>query len=235
MLNNFVMSIGTNITDFVKMSFYTDSVGQTGFIQSWTVFYWAWYIGLSIAIGLWVARVSYGRTFREITVAVVLCLPLACWITFGILGNYGMGLEVNGITNFSEIAVNEGNNAATLAVLQTMPFTKVVIAIFVILLFLNLATSATSQSTVVAMLTTKYLHEHEEPNKWLKVMWGLIFMVLPVAILYLEHVVDGLQVLGILQSFTSVFGVPMFFINVILIWSAIRAIKKDLQQGTLKL
>ena len=84
------------------------------------------------------------------------------------------------------------------------------------------------------MLTSKQLKDNEEPNKWLKVMWGLIFMVLPVAILYLEHVVDGLNILGILQSFTSIFGIPMFFVNVLLIWSAFRAIKRDLKDGKLK-
>jgi len=235
MFNNFVMSIGTNITNFVKMSFYTDAVAQTGFIQSWTIFYWAWYVGLSISIGLWVARVSYGRTFREIAVAVTLLLPLACWISFGILGNYGMGLEVNHLANFSDIALNQGNNAATLAVLKTMPIANIVIIVFLILIFFNLATSATSVSTVVAMLTSKQLKDNEEPNKWLKVMWGCIFMVLPVSILYLEHVVDGLNILSILQSFTSVFGVPMFFVNVILIWSAVKAIRTDLKGGKLKI
>lgn len=235
MLNNFVMAIGTNITDFVKMSFYTDAIAQTGFVQGWTIFYWAWYLGLSISIGLWVARVSYGRTFREIAVAVTLLLPLACWVSFGTLGNYGMGLEVNNIANFSDIAMTQGNSAATLAVLKTMPFTQVVILVFLVLIFFNLATSAISVSTVVAMLTSKNLKDNEEPNKWFKVLWGCIFMVLPVSILYMEHVIETLDILGILQSFTSVFGVPMFFVNVILIWSAVKAIKTDIEKGTLKL
>nr|WP_262362499.1 BCCT family transporter [Oceanobacillus jeddahense] len=140
MLNNFVMAVGTNITNFVKMSFYTDAVAQTGFIQNWTIFYWAWYLSLSISVGLWVARISYGR----IAIGVTVCLPLACWISFAILGNYGMGLlEVNNIANFSEIAVTEGNNAATLAVLKTMP---------------------------VATITSKNLQVNEGPNKWFKVL-----------------------------------------------------------------
>ncbi|KOS69051.1 BCCT transporter [Lysinibacillus contaminans] len=235
MLNNFVMAMGNNITNFVKMSFYTDAVAQTGFIQSWTIFYWAWYLGLSISIGLWVARVSYGRTFKEISMAISIFLPLACWISFGTLGNYGMGLEVNNIANFSDIAVAQGNSAATLAVLKTMPLSTIAIIVFVILVFFNLATSATSVSTVVAMLTSKNLKADEEPNKWFKVMWGCIFMVLPVAILYLENVVDGLNILGILQSFTSIFGIPMLFVNIILLWSAVKAIKADLQSGKLKL
>lgn len=170
MLNNFVMAIGNNITDFVKMSFYTDAVAQTGFIQDWTIFYWAWYLGLSISIGLWVARISYGRTFREIAIGVTVCLPLACWITFAILGNYGMGLEVNNIANFSEIAITEGNNAATLAVLKTMPISTIAIIVFIVLVFFNLATSATSVSTIVAMITSKNLQANEEPNKWFKVL-----------------------------------------------------------------
>jgi len=235
MLNNFVMAIGYNITNFVKMSFYTDAVAQTGFIQNWTIFYWAWYLGLSIPVGLWVARVSYGRTFKEIAIAVTIFLPLACWITFGTLGNYGMGLEVNNIAKFSDIAATAGNSAATLAVLKTMPISTIVIIVFIVLVFFNLATSATSVATSVAILTSKNLRDDEEPNKWFKVIWGCIFMVLPVAILYLEHVVDGLNILGILQSFTTVFGVPMFIVNILLIWSAVKAIKADLQKKKLKI
>lgn len=235
MLNNFVMAVGNNITNFVKMSFYTDAVAQTGFIQDWTIFYWAWYLGLSISIGLWVARISYGRTFREIALGVTVCLPLACWISFGILGNYGMGLEVNNIANFSEIAVTQGNNAATLAVLKTMPISTIAIIVFIALIFFNLATSAISVSTIVAMITSKNLQANEEPNKWFKVLWGCIFMTLPVAILYLENAVEELNILGIMQSMTSIFGVPLFFVNIILIWSAVKAIKTDFKNDKLKL
>ncbi|WP_339181441.1 BCCT family transporter [Oceanobacillus sp. FSL W7-1293] len=234
-LNNVVMAVGTNITNFVKMSFYTDAVAQTGFIQNWTIFYWAWYLSLSISIGLWVARISYGRTFRQIAIGVTVCLPLACWLSFGILGNYGMGLEVNNIANFSEIAVTEGNNAATLAVLKTMPVSTVAIIVFIVLVFFNLATSATSVSTMVAMITSKNLQVNEEPNKWFKVLWGCIFMVLPVTILYLENAVEELNILGIMQSMTSLFGVPLFFVNVILIWSAVKAIKTDYKNNKLKI
>lgn len=175
-LNNVVMAVGTNITNFVKMSFYTDAVAQTGFIQNWTIFYWAWYLSLSISIGLWVARISYGRTFRQIAIIV-----------------------------------------------------------FIVLVFFNLATSATSVSTMVAMITSKNLQVNEEPNKWFKVLWGCIFMVLPVTILYLENAVEELNILGIMQSMTSLFGVPLFFVNVILIWSAVKAIRSDYKNNKLKI
>ncbi|MEK4302607.1 BCCT family transporter [Oceanobacillus sp. FSL K6-0251] len=175
-LNNVVMAVGTNITNFVKMSFYTDAVAQTGFIQNWTIFYWAWYLSLSISIGLWVARISYGRTFRQIAIIV-----------------------------------------------------------FIVLVFFNLATSATSVSTMVAMITSKNLQVNEEPNKWFKVLWGCIFMVLPVTILYLENAVEELNILGIMQSMTSLFGVPLFFVNVFLIWSAVKAIRSDYKNNKLKI
>lgn len=85
------------------------------------------------------------------------------------------------------------------------------------------------------MITSKNLQANEEPNKWFKVLWGCIFMVLPVAILYLENAVDELNILGIMQSMTSVFGVPLFFVNIILIWSAVRAVTSDMKNNKLKL
>lgn len=230
-LNNLTMSIGTNIREFVHMSFNTDAVAQTGFIQGWTIFYWAWYVALAILIGTWIARTSYGRTFREITIASCIISPLACWITFGILGNYSMGLELFEGYQFSSMISELGNNGITLQVLKTMPFSKVCILIFFVLIFFNLATSATANGTAISMYTSKGLKVDEEPNPLYKTFWSFLFLVLPVGILLLEHNVEGINILSTVQSMTTVSALPVLFALGCLFVSFFKAIKEDIQSG----
>jgi len=232
-LNNFTMAIGKNFQEFFKMSLYTDSVAKTGFIQGWTIFYWAWYVALAVATGLWVARVSYGRTFREIVFANCVVSPLACWVTFGLLGNYGMNLELTGKLDLSTMVIEQGTSPAVLAVLKTMPLSVIAVIVFLILIFFNLATSATATSTVISMITSDGLKKDEEPNKWYKVFWSLSFLVLPIGILFLEKTVQGLSVLKTLQSVTTVIAIPMLFVLTILIWSFVKVLKNDIKLGNI--
>ncbi|MFA6851330.1 MAG: BCCT family transporter [Selenomonadaceae bacterium] len=227
-LNNFVMAIGTNIREFVHMSFNTDAIAQTGFVQEWTVFYWAWYVGCTISDGLWLARVSYGRTFRDIAIVRCIWTSLACWLAFAVLGNYGINLELTGALNLSQIVIDSGNNAAVLAILKTLPFSGIAIAVYMAVVFITLACGATAASTVVSILTSKNLKNDEEANKWYKVFWAFLVLLLPVSILFLEHMVPGLNVLKTIQSVTSVFAIPMLFVITLLLVSFYKILKKDI-------
>lgn len=230
-LNNFTMAIGKNLDEFIRMSFYTDAIAKTGFIQGWTVFYWSWYVSQSILEGLWVAQVSKGRTLREICIAVCIWSPIACWGTFGVLTNYGMNLELTGQVMLSQIAAESGNNVAVLEVLKTLPLSQIAMFVFMILIFLNLATSCTSNATVVATLSSKNLKYGEEPNKFLKVVWACLFLAIPVSLLFLERVVPGLSLLETLQSVTTVVAIPMFFVCVLIGVSFYRSLKEDIKSG----
>ena len=232
-LNNIVMSVGTNVREFVRMSFNTDAVAQTGFIQGWTIFYWAWYVALAVLCGTWIARTSYGRTFKEITIANCVWAPLACWITFGILGNYGMAKELFEGYNFSSIINEVGNNGATLAVLETMPFSKVCIVVFMILIFFNLATSATANGTSLSMYTSIGLKSDEEPNPWYKTFWCILFLILPIGVLFLENKIEGLNVLNTIQSMTTVSSLPVLIALGYLVVAFKKAIKLDIEDGTI--
>lgn len=232
-LNNYVMSLGTNIDSFFRMATFTDAIGKTGFVQSWTIFYWAWYVELAISVGIWIARISYGRTLREIIITTCVLTPLASQITYGILGNYGMNLELTGQLELSSRIGELGNNGATLAILKTLPLSGVVIVVFLILLFFNLATTVTAHATSVSILTSKGLRGNDEPNASYKTMWGLLFLLIPLAVLILEKNVPGLNILKTLQSLTVVFAIPVFIIAAVLSVSAYKVFKKDISEGNI--
>lgn len=230
-LNNLVMSIGLNIREFVRMSFNTDAIGQTGFVQGWTIFYWAWYVALTFICGIWIARTSYGRSFREIAIANCIYAPLACWITFGILGNYGMAQELFHNVEISSVIGNIGNNGVTLLILNTMPLSKLCVFIFLILIFFNLATTCTANATSLSMYTSIGLNSDEEPNTLYKTFWSFLFLIIPVGILFLEKNIEGLNVLSTVQSMITVSSLPMFIALVVLFISFHKALKEDINSG----
>ena len=230
-LNNITMAIGTNIREFIHMSFNTDAVAATGFVQGWTIFYWAWYVALTFMCGIWIARTSYGRTLREIAVANCVWAVLACWLTFGILGNYGMGQELFHGVNFSSHISELGNNGVTLMVLKTMPFSKLCIFIFLILIFFNLATTVTANSTALSMYTLNDLKADEEPNPWYKTFWCLMFLIIPVGIIILEHNVEGINILVTIQSMITISSLPVLIALFVLGISFFKALKKDIETG----
>ena len=227
------MAVGTNIREFVHMSFNTDAIAQTGFVQQWTVFYWAWYLGCTISDGLWLARVSYGRTFREIAIVRCIWTTLACWLAFAILGNYGMYQELTGVLPLSQIVVDNGNNSAVLAVLKTLPLSSLAIVIYMAVVFITLACGATAASTVVATLTSKNLKNDEEPASWYKVFWAFLVLLLPVGILFLEHMVPGLNVLTTIQSVTTIMAIPLSAVIILLLVTFYKTLRKDINNNEL--
>lgn len=230
-LNNLVMSVGLNIREFVRMSFNTDAIGQTGFVQGWTIFYWAWYVALTFICGIWIARTSYGRSFKEIAIANCIYAPLACWITFGILGNYGMAQELFHGLEISSVIGSIGNNGVTLLILNTMPLSKLCIFIFLILIFFNLATTCTANATSLSMYTSIGLESDEEPNTLYKTFWSFLFLIIPVGILFLEKNIDGLNVLSTVQSMITISSLPMFIALITLFISFYKALKEDINSG----
>ena len=156
---------------------------------------------------------------------------LACWLTFGILGNYGMGQELFHGANFSRTLGKLGNNGVTLEVLKTMPLAKICIFVFLILLFFNLASTVTANSTSLSMYTSVKLKADEEPNPWYKTFWCLLFLIIPVGILLLEHNVEGLNVLQTIQSMITISSLPVLVVLVVLGISFGKALKEDIRTG----
>ncbi len=232
-LNNLTMSIGTTISEFMRMSFNSDPVRQTGFIQGWTIFYWAWYVALTFICGIWIARTSYGRTFREIAIANCVWGSAACWISFGILGSYGMSQELHHGVELSSQINALGSSGVTLKVLETLPLASVCIAIFVILIFFNLATTATANGTSLSIYTSIGLRSDEEPSAQYKVFWSLLFLVVPLGILFLENSIEGLNVLATIQSMITISSLPVLFALSILFISFVKALKEDQATGEL--
>lgn len=231
-LNTTYQAAGTNLSNIIDMSFFTDPMGDGALSGGWTVFYVVWYLGLAYKTGIWIAKTSKGRTLKEIFMCVGIWTSIACWATFGILGNYALDLEVNGGVPYSTMINEIGQSGVIADIISHLPVPMLFMAAFLVLLFLNIATSVTSSVATGALFTSKNLDKDEEPNAAFKLLWIVLCFAIPVAFLLIENA-TGVAALNIIKNFTTVMSIPFTFMGLALIWYFMKVFRKDVKDGLL--
>lgn len=219
-INGWSNSLGLMINNFVEMSLWTDPIAKGSFPQDWTIFYWAWWIAYAPMMGLFVARISRGRTIRELVFAELIWGSLGCWVFFAVWGGYALDLQLSGALDVSAILSQQGIPATVLAILQTMPMPNLVIVVFVLLCFVFLATTLDSSAYVLASVTSRELSGYEEPRRWIRITWALLLAVVGVGLIK----VGGLKAV---QTSTIIVALPMIPVLGVLAWSLLRMLKQD--------
>lgn len=186
-LNMFTSTLGGYITDFFQMSFHLaplDSDERT-WINGWTIFYWAWWISWAPFVGIFIARISKGRTVKEFMLGVLIVPSLVCFIFFAVFGVSALNLEQNGIAEISKLSLE----TSTFGMLENYPLGTLMsfITIFVIAIFF--ITSADSATFVLGMLST---NGHINPSNTVKIVWGLAQSAMAAIVVYFGGT-QGLQ------------------------------------------
>lgn len=178
-LNMFTDSIGGYFANFLSMSFHLEPLNsdRRAWVDGWTVFYWAWWISWAPFVGIFIARISRGRTVREFMLGVLVVPSLVCFIFFSVFGVSALNLEQNGIANISEYSLE----TATFGVLQHYPLGTLmsILTLFVVAIFF--ITSADSATFVLGMQTTGGLLN---PPNLVKITWGLIQSAVAAIVIY---------------------------------------------------
>lgn len=219
-INGWSNSFGLMVNNFVQMSLWTDPIAKGSFPQDWTIFYWAWWIAYAPMMGLFVARISRGRTIRELVFAELIWGSLGCWVFFAVWGGYALDLQLSGALDVSAILNQQGIPATVLAILQTMPMANLVIVVFVLLCFVFLATTLDSAAYVLASVTSRELSGYEEPRRWIRITWALLLAVVGIGLIK----VGGLKAV---QTSTIIVALPLIPVLGILAWSLLRMLEQD--------
>lgn len=219
-LSNFSNSFGLMLQNIALMSFSTDPINKGGFPQAWTVFYWAWFAATAPFMGLFVARISKGRTIKELISSILLWGSLGSWIYFAVFGGYSIHLQINDIVPITQILEDQGGPAAVVAVLKSLPLSKLVLIFFVVLGFIFLATSLDSATYILSAIATKKLEGQQEPARWHRLLWGAILAVMAIALL----MIGGLNVI---QTSSVIVSVPVVIIYLLMTISLLRWLKQD--------
>ena len=178
-------------------------------------------------MGLFVARISRGRTIRELIIAEMVFGALGCWVFFAIWGGYALELQISGALDVAGILDDGGIPAAVEAILNTLPFSEVITGVFILLCFIFLATTLDSSAYVLASVTSRKLSGYQEPRRSIRLTWAFLIAGVGVALIQL----GGLKAV---QTSTIVVALPMIPVLGILTWSLIRWLRQDFAKKVLE-
>mgnify|MGYP003627473540 FL=1 len=216
-------SLGYMISNMLKMITYTDPIEKTGFVQDWTIFYWAWWIAFAPFVGIFVTRISKGRTIRQVLVGMSAFGSLGVWAFYIIFGNYALHLELTGALPVVDM-VHDDPAFAIASVIAHLPFGKVALAIFVAVTTVFVATTYDSASYTLASSATQALHAGEDPARWHRLFWAGVLGLLPVGLMF----IGGLKVV---QSAVLLAGLPIAVAGVFMVRSLLGWLKEDVQSS----
>jgi glycine betaine transporter len=223
-LNTFTESIGGYLANIIPMSFRTASYGDSAFVSNWTIFYWAWWISWAPFVGVFIARISRGRTIREFVFGVILAPSVVSFVWFSILGGAAIDLQLTGAANLSELA-SANPPAALFSTLQQFPLFWLTALIAIILVALFFVSGADAASVVMGMLSSKgNLH----PRAWNVIVWG-VFTGAAAAVCLLAGAIQGSvdAALTALQSVAIASAAPFVLILIGLCFSIMKALRAE--------
>jgi choline/glycine/proline betaine transport protein len=206
LLKVLVQNLGTYLSDVVNKTFTLYAYDPKDWLGGWTLFYWAWWIAWSPFVGMFIARISRGRTIREFVVGVLL-VPVGftfMWLTF--FGNTAISLDMNVASGAISQAVNDNLPVALFRFLEYFPFAAVSSLVATVLVVTFFVTSSDSASLVIDTITAGGV---EGAPVWQRVFWALTEGVVA-AVLLLAGGLNALQTASITAALP--FAVVMLFV-----------------------
>jgi choline/glycine/proline betaine transport protein len=220
LLNALVLNVGDFVSSFTDKTLQTFAFQDTGdWMGFWTLFFWAWWIAWASFVGLFLARISRGRTIRQF-VAGTLIIPftyILMWVS--IFGNSAIDIVRRGDTEFGDLAMNVPERGFYTMLMEFPAFTFIAsIATFVGLLFY--VTSADSAALVLANLSSRLRTPQDDGAPNVRIFWAVATGLLTMAML----LVDGVPAL---QSATVIMGLPFGFVMVLVMWGLFKALRVE--------
>ena len=220
-LSIFSQAVGTYLQNLLGTAFWTESLvpeSQQGWQASWTIFYWAWWISWSPFVGMFIARISKGRTVRELILGVIGFPTLLCFFWMSVFGGAAVNLQLSGTQDIAG-AVAEDLSTAMFAMLEAFPLTTIASLLGVALVISFFITSSDSGSLVVDHLTSGGKLDSPKPQR---VFWAIMEGTIAAVLLFSE---GGL---GSLQAAAVSTGLPFALVLLLLIWSLHKAFSREL-------
>jgi choline/glycine/proline betaine transport protein len=216
LLQTTIQNAGQYVSNLFAMTFNLYAYQPSGWIGGWTIMYWAWWISWSPFVGMFIARVSEGRSIREFIVGVLLIPTGFTLIWMGFMGNAAL-FSIMHEANASLLdAVQLDSSVALFEFLAHLPFSSVTSIVATVLVMLFFVTSADSGALVTDYLTAKTEHS----PTWQRLFWTVLMALLAIILL----LAGGLAAL---QSATIMSALPFTFIMLLICWGLIKALHLD--------
>ena len=213
-IDTYAQAMGEYVSSFLTMATMTAQTAPDWWMKWWTVFFFAWFIGYTPLMAVFVSRISRGRTVRETILAVAVLAPIATTIWFTLLGGSGIYHQMAGTFDLTEALNNFRFDVATLTVAQALPGGTWMAAAILLLTTIFVATTGDSMSYSIAMVGAG----HDEPSKWVRVFWGGAMALMAAILLYM-----GAGQIGVLQQFIVITAIPVSLVILPSLWTGPRA------------
>ncbi|MBA4195811.1 MAG: glycine/betaine ABC transporter permease, partial [Comamonadaceae bacterium] len=215
-VDTFTTTLGSYASELVRMSLRMTPFRDSGWVGGWTVFYWAWWLSWSPFVGLFIARISRGRTIREFVLGTVLVPTLAAFVWFSVFGGTALHMEIMQGVPMAE-AVKADVAGALFALFDALPAGTLMAAVATVLVLVFFVTSGDSAVLVLGTMSTG---GQADPSARVKVVWGLLVSGMAVALL----LAGGVKAV---QTATIVFALPFTAVVVLMAVALWRAVQED--------
>lgn len=215
-IDTFTSTLGSYVSEFVRMSLRMTPFRDSSWVGGWTIFYWAWWVSWSPFVGLFIARVSRGRTVREFVLGTVLAPSLAAFVWFSVFGGTALTMQIMQGVPIAE-AVQADVSTALFVMLDQLPLGTLLSGVATVLVLLFFVTSGDSATLVLGTMSTG---GDGDPSARVKIAWGLLISGIAISLL----LAGGLKAV---QTATIVFALPFAVVIVLMAVALWRGVRDD--------
>ena len=195
-------AIGNLVQNFIGMATWMDPLRTTSFPQNWTVYYWAYWMVWCVATPFFIGKISKGRTIKETILGGYAWGLLGTFSSFIILGNYGLAQQMKYGLPVSQMIADTGDySAAIMCIFKTLPLPKVALVLLSMTMIAFYATTFDALTMVISVYSYKKIKSDVEPDKKVRTFWAIVFILLPIALLFSEESMYSLQSVSIIAAF----------------------------------
>lgn len=196
-LKNMVNSMGHMIQNIPRMSLFTDPIENTGFPEAWTIYFEAFYLNYVAMMGIFIAKISKGRTIREITFATLLGISAGGWVLFGVNGSFSIKMHLDKAVDVVSLVNSGVGDSAVYDILEKLPLGQTILTAVILLLVVGfVAPSLDSASLALSETVTK----RGEPKKWIRLFWCIMLAIIPMCIILTNSDFTSIKQLSIIIS-----------------------------------
>ncbi|MBH0085922.1 BCCT family transporter [Psychrobacter sp. SCQQ22] len=206
-VNGYIQGVGTMVDNFIPMATFR---GDEGWLGGWTVFFWGWFLGYGPMMAIFIARISRGRTIRQLITTVCIIAPLVTCFWFTVVGGSGLAFEIANPGSVSSAFEGFNLPGALLAVTQQLPFPLITSILFLILTTVFIVTTGDSMTYTISVV----ISGEREPNAMIRTFWGIMMGVTAIVLISL-----GSGGVTALQSFIVITAVPVSFVLLPSLWN----------------
>ena len=218
-------AIGNLAQNFFSLATYTDPERTTSFPQNWTIFYWAYWMVWCVASPFFIGSISRGRTIRQTILGGYVFSLSSTFVSFLILGNYGLGLQVHGRLNILGIyGASQDLYGTIISIISTLPLSSLVLILLAITMVAFYATSFDAIALVASSYTYKDIENNEEPHTAIKIFWSVMLILFPIALVFSDSSMANLQTVSIIAAF------PIGIVIILIIASFLKDGKEYLKE-----